>query len=145
MSSTRSGRAVRPATHFAETDAVRDYASGLSNQQLQCRDFGHNWRPHTAARRDDGGYDRSLVCRCKARRIQVLDSYGRIVATHYEYPDGYQLPKGTGRISSDDKGVLRLASIEQNMEVPRPRKTARSSTAARGGKSTTRTRTRRTR
>jgi|UPI00055CEBCE hypothetical protein len=131
------------ATHFADTDSVRDYASGLSHQQLQCRDFGHNWRPHTATRRGDGGYDRTLVCRCKARRIQVLDSYGRIVNTHYEYPEGYQMPKGSGRISSDDKGVLRLASIEQNLEATTPRKTGRG--AARGGQSNTRTRSRRTR
>jgi hypothetical protein len=102
------------ATHFAEVDAVRDYAAGLSFQQLQCRDFGHNWRPHTATRRDDGGFDRVLVCRCHAQRHQILDSYGRIVGSHYAYPDGYQMPRGSGRISSDDKGILRIASIEES-------------------------------
>jgi len=102
------------ATKFADVETVRDYAAGLSFQQLQCRDFGHNWRPHTAERRADGGFDRILVCRCHARRHQVLDSYGRIVSSHYEYPEGYQLPRGSGRISSDDKGILRIASIEEN-------------------------------
>ncbi|WP_037569927.1 hypothetical protein [Phaeacidiphilus oryzae] len=116
---------MRVSTQFADTDAVRDYATGLTFQQLQCRDFGHNWRPHTAMRRDDGGFDRTLVCKCKARRVQVLDSYGRIVATHYEYPDGYQMPKGSGRISSDDKGILRIASIEQDVANREERSAAR--------------------
>ncbi|MFD0331880.1 hypothetical protein ACFQZC_36310 [Streptacidiphilus monticola] len=98
-------------------DAVRQYASTLNQQQLQCRDFGHNWRPHTAARRADGGYDRSLICRCRTVRMQVLDQWGRVVSSQYAYPDGYEMPRGIGRISSDDKGVLRLASIEHTLQA----------------------------
>lgn len=108
---------MNESAHFAEVDAVRRYASTLSQQQLQCRDFGHNWRPHTAARRADGGYDRSLVCRCRTRRVQVLDQWGRVVSSQYAYPDGYEMPRGIGRISADDKGVLRLASIEHTLEA----------------------------
>lgn len=105
------------SAHFAEVDAVREYASTLSQQQLQCRDFGHNWRPHTAERRADGGYDRSLICRCRTRRVQVLDQWGRVVSSQYAYPDGYEMPRGIGRISADDKGVLRLASIEHTLQA----------------------------
>lgn len=110
---------------FAEVGAVRAYAAKLSPGQLQCRDFGHNWSHHKAARRSDGGFDRTLLCRqCGTRRVQILDRYGRVEASHYGYAEGYAMPAGTGRISSDDKGVLRLASIEHTLRGTAPAKKA---------------------
>jgi hypothetical protein len=103
---------------FADVEDVRSYASDLPAKWLQCRELGHNWGPHKANTNDDGGFDRVLSCRrCTAKRHQVLDSYGRIVSNHYEYPEGYQMPPGQGRISGDAKGVLRLASIHNTLQA----------------------------
>ena len=115
-------------TQFADIDNVRSYAADLPAKWLQCRELGHNWGPHKASLNEEGGFDRILACRrCTAKRHQILDSYGRIVSNSYEYPDGYQMPPGQGRISGDARGVLRLASIQHTMEAQELRTAARSS------------------
>lgn len=106
-------------THFADEDAVRELAQNLTPQMIQCRDFGHNWKPYTATPLQGGGFTRTLRCACEAERVQELNSRGAVVSSHYNYPEGYQMPKGFGRISAEDKGVFRLESIYNQIGRPK--------------------------
>lgn len=95
----------------AQPDAVKEFAEGLNDGFLFCREMGHNWRPWSAGRHEDGGFERILRCnRCKTRRYQQINVYGTILSGRYEYPEGYQ-SKGLGRIVGDGRGALRLVSI----------------------------------
>jgi hypothetical protein len=111
---------------YANIEAVQAYAADIPSTWLRCRELGHNWGPHRASINEDGGFDRTLLCRrCKSKRHQVLDSSGAVLQNAYEYPDGYQMAPGQGRISSDGKGVFRLASIQQTLEAQETRAAVR--------------------
>jgi hypothetical protein len=95
----------------ANLDDVREFAQSLPERFLYCREMGHNWKPFSAGRYKDGGFERVLRCtRCRCRRIQSISSRGLITASHYEHPEGYLL-KGMGHIWGEGRGVLRLESI----------------------------------
>ena len=97
-----------------DLDAIQEFAEGLPERFLFCRELGHNWRPYTAGRYKDGGFERVLRCvRCKTRRIQVINHRGVVIKNKYEYAEGYQAPHGLGQIVGDGRGVLRLASINR--------------------------------
>jgi hypothetical protein len=97
----------------AEIADVRDFAESLPERFLYCREMGHNWRPFSAGRHKDGGFERVLRCtRCKTKRFQGIDHRGIIMSSHYEYPDGYTTD-GLGRIVGEGRGVLRLESIKR--------------------------------
>lgn len=107
----------------ADLEDVRAYASGIPAAWIQCRELGHNWGPHTANIIDGGGFNRTLRCRrCTTRRHQVLDSVGAVLHNTYEYPEGYQMERGTGRVSGDAKGIFRLTSIHNTMLAADARK-----------------------
>lgn len=99
---------------WADVDAVAEFAEGLPERFLHCREMNHNWRPFDVGRHKDGGYERTLRCvRCKTRKVQHLDVRGMPVGgTRYEYPDGYQ-SDGLGRIVGEGRGALRLESIKR--------------------------------
>jgi len=100
----------RPTRRTRTVDAA---IADLDDASLQCRDFGHSWRPFDArwipSRRQ---YDERLQCgRCKTLRVRLLDSRGGQLAAHYVYPDGY-LVKGLGRLTGTDRDALRLAGVQ---------------------------------
>lgn len=98
-------------TDHAHLSDVRDFAAGLPEKYLHCRELGHLWRPFTAGRHPDGGFTRTLRCtRCKTRREQELSSTGMVLTNQYKHPDGY-LTEGMGRIVGEGRGLLRLESI----------------------------------
>jgi hypothetical protein len=91
---------------------LTDWAHGLTAAQLTCRDFGHAWRPLTARYADEGTIVRAQRCtRCRTEREQTLSFGGLIMAGRYEYPDGYLAPRGMGRLTTVDRGVLRVVSV----------------------------------
>jgi hypothetical protein len=97
-----------PAPDFGE------WAHDLTASQLTCRDFGHAWRPLTARYGDEGTIIRAQRCtRCRTEREQVLSLSGLILSGRYSYPDGYLAPAGIGRLTSSDRGVLRVESISR--------------------------------
>lgn len=103
---------------YADTDDVIEFAAGLSEDFLYCRELGHNWRPYSAGellggKKEDQvvGYYRTLRCsRCETKREQEVTDRGLILRNFYVYPDGYILD-GLGRIVGDGRGALRLESI----------------------------------
>lgn len=77
-----------------------DFAAGLPDRFLRCRELGHVWRPHTATYDpSDSIYDRVLRCSsCRTTRHQVLNSHGHVLSNSYKYPDTYlatTLERGT--------------------------------------------------
>lgn len=99
----------------------RDVAGAIAHMtamQIQCRDYGHAWKPWRAELIGKGGargYEQALRCtRCDTERWRTLTRYGEVVSAHYVYPDGY-LVKGLGRLTGEDRGQLRVASIERTV------------------------------
>ncbi len=79
---------------------------------LICRDISHLWTAFTA-RRTGRFIVRVLQCgRCETRKIQKLNSKGYILSTRYEYPAAYVRPKGMGRMTKDDRAMVRVATFK---------------------------------
>lgn len=98
---------------FADASDVEEFAKDLPEKFLYCREMGHNWRPHSAGRYADGGFERILRCsRCTTKRVQEITSRGVVLRNQYIHPEGY-LSKGMGRIVGEGRGVLRLEAIKR--------------------------------
>lgn len=110
MAGRQRGR-LRPVVD--NDKALSQWADSLSDNMLLCRDIGHQWRPHNARFLDEMSvWERSLRCaRCRTERLQLLSARGHVLSNRYEYPDGYQTPRGSGRVDSDMRDELRLASV----------------------------------
>jgi hypothetical protein len=97
----------------ADVQAVVSWSSGLPDSFIMCRDMGHMWRPFMARISPEwqNAYDRTLRCgRCKTERAQVIGLDGQILRSGYVYTDGYLTPLGSGRITGEGRGALRLES-----------------------------------
>lgn len=70
---------------------AEEFAEGLSNAFLQCRELGHQWRPWTVSfDKGQNVFDRALRCSaCKTIRRQVLNRSGHVLRNGYDYTDGY--------------------------------------------------------
>jgi len=79
---------------------------------LQCRDWGHSWRPFTAHWVEaDKCFESVLRCqRCRSVRIRYLSARGELLSSRYDYADNY-LVEGIGRLDSEDRNHIRLASV----------------------------------
>lgn len=110
-------RAVRDV--YADPAEVQEFARDLRSTFLHCRELQHSWRPF-GARWDDehNNYVRVVRCtRCHTRKHQRLSLSGAVLASHYEYPDGY-LHAHLGRIVGEGRDVLRLESLTREMGKP---------------------------
>lgn len=109
---------AKPANHPAPEPAqLFDLDAAISQlrpEYVQCRDFGHSWRPFTARWITSGNYYEQIFrCgRCETERFRYLGSRGQILSSKYDYADGYQMI-GAGYLSSGDRDHIRLASIRQ--------------------------------
>lgn len=101
------------AAGTARPEQVAEWSHDLSDNYLLCRDLGHTWRPFNARwDPEQDGYIRVLRCsRCKTERSQLLSATGMVDSGSYDYPDGYQAPPGTGRLTGEGRGALRLESV----------------------------------
>lgn len=115
---TRNRRTLRAVeeTAYADLDSVQEFAEGLKETFLHCRELGHNWRPYTVGRHPDGGFERVLRCsRCRTKRVQSITTRGIVMQNKYIHPEGYLL-EGLGRIVGDGRGLLRLEAIKRIVE-----------------------------
>ena len=109
----RAVSTAEPAMPAHGSDA--DVAQAISHMGLefiQCRDFGHSWRPYSARWvPSDNCYESQLRCaRCKTIRSRFLSRTGSQLSGNYDYPEGY-LTKGLGRLTGTDRDMIRLASV----------------------------------
>jgi hypothetical protein len=110
---TRRRRTATEVAHDQQHLFDLDDALGKMNiDYLQCRDFGHSWKPHTARWiESQGHYESQLRCtRCGTLRTRLLSRTGAQVQGQYLYSEGY-LVKGMGRLTGGDRDKVRLRSI----------------------------------
>lgn len=98
---------------LAMFDEVTAWQRSLPTEYLQCRDFGHLWRPtsvHYAP--EDRTYTQTMRCgRCQTERDRTLSISGAILSSAYHYASGYSAPEGTGRLGTEGRDHLRLESV----------------------------------
>ena len=96
---------------------VEKWAHDLSQNMLECRNYGHSWRPMTAVWIDEERvYEEVVRCvRCRSERLKLLDRLGMVVSSQYRYTRGY-LKQGIGRLDPHDRGMLRLEAVQRRMD-----------------------------
>lgn len=99
---------------FAEPHEVEHLARGWSEDQLQCRIYGHVWRPLRATFHTEYRFYYTVqVCpRCESERHSELSERGHVASTWIKYAAGY-LAEHVGRIAGDGKDVLRLSALQR--------------------------------
>ena len=101
---------------FASVSSVKALVKDMESSYLQCRDYGHAWKPVTAYR-EGSVFIRVLGCaNCETQKKQRLSRRGEILSSSMVYPKGY-LFHGVGRIAGEAKDVVRLASLQLELEV----------------------------
>jgi hypothetical protein len=97
---------------WAAPDDVLSAAQGWSDGQVNCRVYGHAWRPLTVTHRP-GFYTIFQRCgRCRNERQQEVNERGYPVTQwHMTYVEGYLL-RGLGRVGQDGRAALRLRSLQ---------------------------------
>jgi hypothetical protein len=95
-------------------EQAAEAVSGWSQLVLECRAYGHAWRPHDVKNdRRARRYLVSQVCdRCTTVRHQEMDYRGQLDPgkSWYDYPPGY-LTHGQGRMTGEARGALRIAAL----------------------------------
>jgi hypothetical protein len=111
---------------YASPSEVESQADQWSEDFLQCRLYGHPWRPSRATfnSRFRYYYVVQLCPRCLSERHAELNERGHIMASWMKYPEGY-LTKKIGRIVGDGRDVLRLAALTRVYDVAKTRKVER--------------------
>jgi hypothetical protein len=105
------------------------WAATLQEKFIRCRDLGHRWRTLTVEWvEEDRMYHRNLRCsECTTLRTQLFGYDGVNLANNYAYPEGYQAPAGVGRLTADDRGQLRLVSLQRVITKQEAKQTAKAS------------------
>jgi hypothetical protein len=107
-----ANRRKKQASPIAEVGDVQEFASTIKQAWVECRSDGHSMAKHDVQMDENGTYIRTRRCRrCGYKRHYVI-SGGHILNATSEYPDGYLMPKGTGRLDSDGRAVFREAAVE---------------------------------
>lgn len=93
---------------------VESTVHGMDSNYLQCRDFGHSWRPYTASwLPEQRCYETQLRCqRCKTLRVRFIGQRGELLRSNYDYTDGYII-KGMGRLTGTERDLVRLESVQR--------------------------------
>jgi hypothetical protein len=131
LGTTRDERGLRElttddgASRHATPAEVQRQAAKWSEDFLECRLYGHHWRPASARFHDTYRYWRIVQrCpRCTSERVAELDSNGHVTSQAIHYADGY-LTDGIGRIVGNSRDTLRLATIQRIFDVTKTRKTS---------------------
>lgn len=117
---------TRKKVAFAPVDAVKEYIDTAPGQVLACRDQKHAWKLKDIEGDRETGFIRYYRCACKATLIQTIDANGYVVSRRTKYPKGYQMPSGTGRLSREGQGLIRIASADADLRAVLMRKAMRS-------------------
>jgi hypothetical protein len=95
-----------------ESFDIRATITDMPIDFVQCRDYGHAWRPHNSVwNQQERCYNTSQRCsRCKTIRERDIGQAGQLVRNRYDYRDGYIIA-GMGRLDVSDRDMIRLASV----------------------------------
>lgn len=107
---------------MTQRTGVSVWAQQISDEELHCRDLGHNWVDHAAS---EDTRKRTLIqvlrCpRCTTVRTRMIAAWsGEVLATNYKYPKTYCAPKGVGRLDASVRGTLRVTKIRRVLDAAR--------------------------
>lgn len=92
---------------------IAEWASGLEMDFALCRDLLHAWVPHDAYFDENKReYRRVLRCaRCRTERRSWVTMQGIQHGTSYGYREGYRAPEGTGFLSREERGAVRIRAM----------------------------------
>lgn len=104
---------------------VEQYVGEAKVAWLQCRSKGHNMLDHDVKLDEVDGelvFIVILRCsRCYTKRHETVDNRtGEVLFSKYtDHPDGYLLPRGTGRLDKQGRGIIRVARLRNTLERKR--------------------------
>lgn len=95
---------------------VNKLVEGVSEKVLVCRIDRHVYdRRKSTVEMDGRIFVWGRTCsRCGTRRIQRLNSRGRILSNSYTYPKGYRVA-GVGALDADSLGMIRLIVVGKGL------------------------------
>lgn len=104
-------------TPGADPAEVEKAAARWSEIFLQCRTYGHHWEPARATWNARERYFHQIQrCRCTSERHAEIGERGQKYAQWIDYAEGYLL-EGLGRIGTEGRDVLRLASLRRSFPL----------------------------
>jgi hypothetical protein len=105
----------QPAAEPMTKEEFASWTGTLPERFVRCRDLGHRWRTTTVEWvENDRLYHRNLRCsECGTVRVQNFGYDGAVLSNSYIYPEGYQAPAGVGRLDAEDRGQIRLVSLQR--------------------------------
>lgn len=98
---------------------VQDRDDRLKPEFLRCRTWGHVWDTFAPTHLPPPpyGWRESVRCtRCVTERHRLVDRKGEIMGVKYDYPDGYLLVAGTGRLVRADLRVSLFEELRGRLE-----------------------------
>lgn len=102
---------------------VQEYLSTAKVAWINCRSKGHNMLDHDVKSDEETNvYLVTLRCsRCYTKRHEVVNmTTGEVLSSKYDsWPEGYLLPKGTGRMDSEARGLVRVTRLHNTVERKR--------------------------
>lgn len=108
---------------IASIGDVQEYLSTAKIAWIACRSKGHNMQDHDVKSDEENNvYLVTLRCsRCYTKRHEVVNmSTGEVLSSKYDNrPEGYLLPKGTGRMDAEARGLVRVARLHNTVERKR--------------------------
>lgn len=108
---------------YASPEEVEEQADQWTEDFLECRLYGHVWRPARATFNSTFKYYYVIqrCSRCFSERHSELNQYGHVMASWMKYAEGY-LTKKIGRIVGDGRDTLRLAALTRVYDLTKTRK-----------------------
>lgn len=102
---------------MARVTAVVD-SPDMPDQFLRCRTWGHAWDDFAPVgmRPPEYGWRESLRCtRCGMERHSVIDRKDAVSTRSYYQPDGYARPKGSGKLTSQEKRKMMFERMREQL------------------------------
>lgn len=105
-------------TRFATQDAVLAQIEVWTAPVVQCRSWRHAWEHYTSIQSPKIAVEVHACSRCGGFRHREIDpKTGAADSWLPDYPDGYLMPKGSGRVAGAALNPIRLAALKSTNVV----------------------------
>lgn len=107
---------------FAMSDTPPEldhWLTSTNEEYLKCRRWGHAWKEWRYVERPEEGVRSRTILRCgrcKQKAHDDMDYLGYALRT-IQYEEDYLAPKGMGRLTREDRALLRLEIDERQKKV----------------------------
>lgn len=94
---------------------VEDYIANAKVAWIKCRTKGHNMDDHDVKEDTDNRVfivvNRCTRCYTKRDEVVNMDTGEVLSSRYYNHPEDYLLPKGTGRLDKEGRGLIRATHL----------------------------------